>query len=57
MNYKQTLLASLLLALMAVVGLPAFAQNKDQQPIITFHTTVYDENNCLLYTSDAADEL
>ena len=44
MNYKQTLLASLLLALMAVVGLPAFAQNKNQQPIITFHTTVYEEN-------------
>ena len=44
MNYKQTLLASLLLALMAVMGLPTFAQNKNQQLIISFHTTVYDDN-------------
>lgn len=44
MKKSFSLFSSILLGLMAMITLPALAQGQSEEPIITFHTTIYDDS-------------
>ena len=44
MKKSFSLFSSILLGLMAMMSLPVLAQSQGEEPIITFHTTVYDDS-------------